>query len=1265
MGWLAAVAALAWPASAMALATRAQDAGATAERFPRVRTVTIAREEQHGSPQQSLSPQSVPYAPGQVIVKFKSRGEHALTACAHCLLARRQRFAAVLADASDSVDRLNQRCRVTSASSLFVERHGLSALQAQANEQRRLARITRQFSRRAARAAPGESLPDLTNIYLLAVPADSDVEQICRLYRADPHVEYAEPNYRRQIALVPNDPYYSSSGSWGQPYADLWGLKKLRTAQAWDTAQGEGIVVAVVDTGTDYTHDDLAANIWTNPQEVPANGVDDDANGYVDDVRGWDFVSDENDPLDDHGHGTHVAGTIAAVGENHAGIIGVAWRSHIMSLKGLDAWGVGWDSWLANALFYAARNGADVINNSWGGWGQSALLEDAVRYAHGVGAVVIAAAGNSDSDVSGFMPANLADVITVAASDQNDGKCDFSNFGVKVDVAAPGCGTASAPPGVEPARNILSLAATTCQAVMCDPSLRVGEGYLRQMGTSMAAPHAAGVAALVLSNHPAFSNEEVRQVLRASANDVGASGFDTASGYGRLNAFRALQTSSVCVARITAPRSNDLKRREAIDVRGTASCPSFARYDIEDAPSPTGPWNARGFSGTVQVFDGLLASWTPPEASAATYYVRLTVTDPAGRAFRDVIGPIVVDPTLHPGWPQTVAPVATERSPFALADVDGNGTMELIVADLAGMLHVFSASGAELPGWPVAAGVTAISDVIAADVDADRDLELFFVGDDERLYGYQHTGVGLPGWPQTLSSGTSDSYALVAADVDRDGAQELVVMPTWPKFIAPHSVSIYRGDGSLVRQWPLYDVWNTMIDFGTGPAVADLNGDGIPELIASLIDTRDTFYYLAVFDLNGALLQRMRLEGITAGIERNDEGIGFSVVVDSNRPVVGDLDADGDAELVISRSYRNTVHNSLAKLFVWSYDEGLYTPLAHGDTGTGLASGLALGDLDRNGDREILFAANELAPGGHYYIFTHLYAFEPNGVLLQRSEDAVTTTYFQASPLVADVDGDGTVDVHLIDGGILQATPTTNVYRFSQSGAITRRYELPNQVFWSNFAPPMVADLDGDKQTELVALQPETGMIAVFDIPGAFAPSRMDWPQFQHDAQHTGAYVPPAGSGGGNLLSNGGFESGQAYWLGWGFKKRLTTDTVFRGAQAAEITLRRRVMRLKHVPLPIVPGTRYTVRAALKTDDITAGEAYVQVQWLNGAGLILQSDTFGQTRGTTNWQMRSSGSLTAPADATQVRVSLMTDPGRGSAYFDAVTLRASNKKPPG
>ena len=279
------------------------------------------------------------------------------------------------------------------------------------------------------------------------LPQGMTVEQAVDMYRNDPDVEYAEPNYIYHATLTPND----------SSFLQLWGLNNtgqnvngtpgtsdadIDAIEAWDIVTGSNtVVIAVVDSGVKYDHVDLAGNIWINSAENTGTpGIDDDGNGYVDDIRGWDFVDNDNDPMDYNGHGTHVAGTIAAVGDNGIGVTGVCWTAKIMPIRGLDAAGSGWTSNFILAIEYANANGAHVINNSWGGGGYSTPLKAAIDASS---AVVVCAAGNSNvnNDTTPHYPSSYTstNIISVAATDQNDNRASFSNYGAtSVDVGAPG-----------------------------------------------------------------------------------------------------------------------------------------------------------------------------------------------------------------------------------------------------------------------------------------------------------------------------------------------------------------------------------------------------------------------------------------------------------------------------------------------------------------------------------------------------------------------------------------------------------------------------------------------------------------------------------------------------------------------------------------------------------------------------------------------------------------------------------------------------------
>lgn len=481
-------------------------------------------------------------------------------------------------------------------------------------------------------------------------------------FKKDPNIEKAHLNYIAHSTSLPNDTYVDpdqdgtwSTGAWGQSYEDLWGWKKINTNQVWDpssdVSQGKGVLVAVVDSGLDYNHEDIVGNVWTNPEETPGNSIDDDGNCFIDDYYGFDFVNSvdgdddgcydspldtiDSDPIDDLGHGAHVAGTIAAAGNNSKGTIGVAPKAKIMAVKGLDENGSGPTDVLADAVIYAADNDADVINNSWGCGicPTVAQYEDAVSYAHEQDIVVIFAAHNLNDDVFFRSPNNLPETIVVSSFDYNDQKSDFSSYGRMVDVAGPG-GNSGVPCSDVSAPNVLSTRAsgTSIYDGFCDSDFAdqmiVDNLYYRARGTSMAAPHVSGLAALIRAKHPDFTNEEVRQVLRVSADDVDEPGFDVNSGYGRINAAQALSVDSVLQVMITSPRPwTDLQGLDGVEISGTANGSGFVNYQLSYGAglAPT-EWVGIGSSSTPKDNESL-GTWDVASLETNYYTLRLSASD--------------------------------------------------------------------------------------------------------------------------------------------------------------------------------------------------------------------------------------------------------------------------------------------------------------------------------------------------------------------------------------------------------------------------------------------------------------------------------------------------------------------------------------------------------------------------------------------------------------------------------------------------------------
>ncbi len=383
------------------------------------------------------------------------------------------------------------------------------------------------FRAAAAGGMEGERVqPDdqgLARIHRLTLPAGSDAWSVVEALAADPAVEWAEVDYVAHAAdTTPDDPLFG----------EQWGLAKIEAPAAWDVVTGtETVVIAVLDSGLDMSHGDLSGQLWTNPGETPGNGLDEDSNTYVDDVHGWDFVNDDNDPSDDNGHGTQVAGIAAAGADDGLGMAGMCWNCRVMPVKVMQISGVANYSDIAAGVYYAADKGAEVINISLGGYADSTTLREAVEYAaQDKGAVVVAGAGN-DGVSDPFYPAAYPEVLAVAGTDADDVKAGFSDYGAWVDVSAPG------------------VAITTTF---------LGGDWGPAQGTSFAAPFAAGLAGLLRSQHPEWSEALVRAQMmhRADGIDAHNPGYAGQLGQGRLNAGAAVSQPPHPILELEGTRVN-------------------------------------------------------------------------------------------------------------------------------------------------------------------------------------------------------------------------------------------------------------------------------------------------------------------------------------------------------------------------------------------------------------------------------------------------------------------------------------------------------------------------------------------------------------------------------------------------------------------------------------------------------------------------------------------------------------------------------------
>jgi len=423
-----------------------------------------------------------------------------------------------------------------------------------------------------------EILNELANYHIVAIPIEQ-LETVLTHLRESQEVIEILPNYTYRLDRFsqPND----------EKYQEQWALKQINAAKAWQKASGKGIVIGIIDTGIDFLHKDLVNNIWVNSKEDmngngrfddwasteirdgvsgDLNGIDDDGNGFVDDVVGFDMVhqripnigdwiSPDPVPFDEHGHGTVVAGVIAAKKNNGIGIAGLAYNSKLMSIRAFDITGNGTSDNIAAAIIYAATNGAKVLNFSFGEVHSSPIMHSAIKFAHSLGVIMVASSGNENKDIKHY-PSDYPEVIAVGASTADNRRWGFSNYGGNLCLIAPGH----------------SVMTTT-----------FGDSYEPKSGTSLAAPHVSASVALLLEINPEFTLSNIKGILSATATSVNPDGWDNFTGAGILNIGDAVDNAIPAKFEILSPKLYEAFNKSKISnipIIGSTLTPLFDKYSV-------------------------------------------------------------------------------------------------------------------------------------------------------------------------------------------------------------------------------------------------------------------------------------------------------------------------------------------------------------------------------------------------------------------------------------------------------------------------------------------------------------------------------------------------------------------------------------------------------------------------------------------------------------------------------------------------------------
>ena len=871
---------------------------------------------------------------------------------------------------------------------------------------------------------------------------DGNPTYVCRRLCQDPEVNYAQPNYIYHLCRAPNDP----------EFPDQYAHQLIRMEQAWDISTGSrDIVVAILDTGVDVNHPDLAENIWTNAGEIPNNDLDDDGNGYVDDVHGWNFDDKDNQISPDaesfsiHSHGTQVAGVIAGLGNNGQGVCGVNWQVSVMALRlSIDLT----SKEIASALDYAVANGARVVNMSFSGDGfgpeGDPLVKDAIDRAFSRGVLLVASAGNADTLKPTF-PAAYYNVMAVASTNGEDMKTGHSSFGNWVDIAAPGTDIVTT---------------------------NLNNAYIATAGTSFSSPYVAAVAALVLSYRPHLTPPALRAVLENTTDPIDYGEVDAHAGYagtGRVNAYQALDTADRGHpwGEIIRPAPQQTFAADGNDIP-IALIVNRDTYDLAYRAVGGEDWILIDTGGSAADPNGFVRfAW--PRPAQGTYELRLRVT--AGRlTHRDRKTFATAWASDQASWPlpQDVSHPAEEvffGSPLCL-DVNGDQRHDIVQASVLlgrdateGWVSIWDENAKALPGWPQTMGTSWPVYLALGDIDGDSDYEIIAIDDvDGKIFAWHaESGALVQGqWPLLLENQNGIVAACpVLADLDGDGDSEIIVALDEDSRITDSLYAI-QGNGRFL--------WQRRYTSEGPLSVADVDRDGDVEIALCGYGPGMSRIYTYLLDHQGQTLHKWQ-GGSSLGT------------------VFTDLDSNGQTELLFCAESR--VHA------VQTDGDVLWASRAF--DALDAAGAFSVGDLNYDRFQEIYVNSLVDTDG---FMFGRVRGFDHLGRALAGIgfPRTVMGDPSHSPPLIGDVDGDGFKE-------LLVGATGAPLMAWELDGVVTLGFPMP--ALTPIDSVPLLCDLDQDGDLEMM-LASDDYRLHVKDLPAAPFDDSPDWGMHRHDPQNSG-----------------------------------------------------------------------------------------------------------------------------------------------------------------
>ncbi len=1102
------------------------------------------------------SEKSSSYQPDRIIVKFKSPEK----------LSRSGGSGKALATGIGSVDRIIEQYKIEKMDPLFSSRQMV------------------------------ESSKAFSGVQIMTVPKGSDAGDIARALADDPEVEYAEPDYMAEFYGAPDDPLYLYQWNLHNVGQEHFKVKRIPGNNNDSLIMTTGVdgadidadevfevppdgtrtaVAAILDTGVDMKHPDLAANIWVNPREIPDNGLDDDNNGYVDDINGWDFAGStedfthgDNDPTDEHGHGTHCAGIVAAVTNNMEGVAGVAVDCKIMALK-IDPLPLA--SIIAEGIIYAADNGADVINMSFGLAYPSDLIGEAFVYARAKGVVLCAASGNDGREQYNY-PAESPLTIAVAATNDSDLVTTFSTFADIIDVAAPGY-------------SVLSLRAshTDMYAESNEAGTHIVDSiYYLASGTSMACPHVVGEAAYIRSVSPGLNVDKIEEIIKGTAKDIvdpygigwNLPGWDKYSGYGRIDLKQALDQTPRATAEITYPYRNEVVSG-TIDVVGLAETHGQSFWNIEygeganptvwypiadgEIPGkiePNAIWHTEGLNGvytirmrvgsfntsdvTVFVVNDIAARIDSPESNGvvgtltgvigAAYcqdysYASLeSLVDTSGAVWEEVA--LLTQPVFDDNMAYWLLYDNTENVYQLKLSVFSHAG--LVRADTVLVRHrsIFATDRAwkvSLPGRP------AITPTYA-DLDGDGVNEII-VGTELGIKVFNLDGTakteGIPDFPD-------NNFIIPAAvgNLDNDGRDDIVLMGVDPPFIYGYPSSAPPFVNHL-GMYPTvgYFSGNTEHMF---PKVflKDIDGDHRDEIhvvmpdnttpTALLFDSdgtlRHRFEHVMEYqpaDLNGDGMDELytmpRYYGLLRQVDPVTGSTVDSLIISDNGSAFDcrgltavDIDNDGKTELIVMGLYRDLGH------YLYAFDDGLRLkdgwPHDMGMNDFIAPTVPVFGDIDNDGNMEY-------ASGYFDLDYSYMFVWNIDGSsFLPGSPNGFFAKTPQISlmnmPDIVDIDGDGSSDIlACANNDAFLTFRVHRVYAWNNKADVIRDFPIVSAagIETSYYRfVPMLGDIDKDGTADMILTSADMSLEFV-SFPGVpYNPCKAFAPAWRYDRSFSG-----------------------------------------------------------------------------------------------------------------------------------------------------------------